>query len=58
MIKADRFLRNMVRAIVGTLLDAAGKRITPEQFQQILESKDRCKAGDLVFPEMLYFFAT
>ena len=47
-IKADRFLRNMVRAIVGTLLDVGQKRITLEQFQQIIESKDRCKAGTSV----------
>lgn len=47
-IKADRFLRNMVRAIVGTLLDIGQKRITLEQFQQIIESKDRCKAGTSV----------
>ena len=47
-IKADRFLRNMVRAIVGKLLDVGQKRITLEQFQQIIESKDRCKAGTSV----------
>lgn len=47
-IKADRFLRNMVRAIVGTLLDIGQERITLEQFQQIIESKDRCKAGTSV----------
>ena len=47
-IRADRFLRNMVRAIVGTLLDVGQKRITLEQFQQIIESKDRCKAGTSV----------
>ena len=47
-IKADRFLRNMVRAIVGTLLDVGQKRITLEEFQQVIESKDRCKAGTSV----------
>ena len=47
-IKADRFLRNMVRAIVGTLLEVGQGRITPEQFEQIIESKDRCKAGTSV----------
>lgn len=47
-IKADRFLRNMVRAIVGTLLDVGQGHITLEQFQQIIESKDRCKAGTSV----------
>lgn len=47
-IKADRFLRNMVRAVVGTLLDVGQERITLEQFEQIIESKDRCKAGTSV----------
>ena len=47
-IKADRFLRNMVRSIVATLLDVGQGRITLEQFQQIIESKDRCKAGTSV----------
>ena len=47
-IRANRFLRNMVRAIVGTLLDVGQGRITLEQFQQIIESKDRCKAGTSV----------
>ena len=47
-IKADRFLRNMVRAIVGTLLEVGQDHITLEQFQQIIESKDRCNAGTSV----------
>jgi len=47
-IKADRFLRNMVRAIVGTLLEVGQARITLDQFQKIIESKDRCKAGTSV----------
>lgn len=47
-IKADRFLRNMVRAIVGTLLDIGQKRIDLKQFQQIIESKNRCNAGTSV----------
>ena len=38
----------MVRAIVGTLLDVGQERITLEQFQKIIESKDRCKAGTSV----------
>lgn len=40
-IKADRFLRNMVRAIVGTLLDVGQERITLEQFQKIIESNEQ-----------------
>jgi len=44
-IRADRFLRNMVRAIVGTLLDIGYGKINLEMFHQIIESKDRSKAG-------------
>jgi tRNA pseudouridine38-40 synthase len=44
-IRADRFLRNMVRAIVGTLLDIGRHKITVEQLVDILESKDRSRAG-------------
>jgi len=44
-IKADRFLRNMVRAIVGTLIEVGKGAITVEEFRNIIESKDRCAAG-------------
>lgn len=44
-ITADRFLRNMVRAIVGTLLDVGRGILTIEQFRSIIEQKDRCSAG-------------
>ena len=44
-IAADRFLRNMVRAIVGTLLDVGFGKTTLEELQQIIESKDRSRAG-------------
>jgi tRNA pseudouridine38-40 synthase len=44
-IQADRFLRNMVRAIVGTLLDVGTGKITIHKFKQIIESKNRSKAG-------------
>ncbi len=44
-IRADRFLRNMVRAIVGTLLDVGRGKITIETFQQIIDSHDRGEAG-------------
>ena len=44
-ITADRFLRNMVRAIVGTLVDVGRGKITLKQFSEIIEKKDRCSAG-------------
>lgn len=44
-VRADRFLRNMVRATVGTLLDVGRGKISSDAFQQILDSHDRCKAG-------------
>ena len=44
-ITADRFLRNMVRAIVGTLFEVGRNKISPGQFGQIIEKKDRCSAG-------------
>lgn len=44
-ISADRFLRNMVRAIVGTLIELGSGRITLEEFQIIVESGSRQKAG-------------
>ena len=43
-IRADRFLRNMVRAIVGTLLDVGKGRVSVERFRAIIESKDRGNA--------------
>ncbi|MDH6307226.1 tRNA pseudouridine38-40 synthase [Dysgonomonas sp. PFB1-18] len=47
-IKADRFLRNMVRSIVGTLLEAGRGKITPDDFRKIIEAKDRGAAGTSV----------
>jgi len=44
-IKADRFLRNMVRAIVGTLLNVGLEKISVSDFSDIIESKNRSKAG-------------
>ncbi len=44
-IKADRFLRNMVRAIVGTLLEVGTGKISVEDFRQIIEKKERSAAG-------------
>jgi tRNA pseudouridine38-40 synthase len=44
-ISANRFLRNMVRAIVGTLVDVGKHKITKEEFRTIILSKDRTNAG-------------
>lgn len=47
-ITANRFLRNMVRAIVGTLMDVGRGRMTIEQLRNVVDAKDRCRAGDSV----------
>ncbi len=44
-ITANRFLRNMVRAVVGTLLNVGLGKITIEQLHEIIKSKDRSNAG-------------
>jgi len=53
-ITADRFLRNMVRAVVGTLLDVGLKKITSEDMHRIIASKDRSEAGVSVPAKGLY----
>lgn len=59
-ISADRFLRNMVRAIVGTLLQVGRHEIEPYQVRPIIQSKNRSKAGvsvpacGLYLTEVLY----
>ncbi|MFD2865623.1 tRNA pseudouridine(38-40) synthase TruA [Mucilaginibacter antarcticus] len=47
-ISADRFLRNMVRAIVGTMMMVGKKEIPPEGVREIIESKNRSNAGTSV----------
>lgn len=44
-IKANRFLRNMVRAITGTLMDVGIKKMSLQRFREIIESKNRSNAG-------------
>lgn len=44
-IKANRFLRNMVRSIVGTLIDAGKGKINDNGMRQIIEAKNRSSAG-------------
>ncbi|MGY4538397.1 tRNA pseudouridine38-40 synthase [Mucilaginibacter sp. UYNi724] len=47
-ISADRFLRNMVRAIVGTLLQVGRGEMQPEEIRKVIDSKNRSKAGTSV----------
>ena len=53
-ISADRFLRNMVRAIVGTLIDIGRGKISTQDFRMIIESKNRSNAGFSVPAKGLY----
>ncbi len=53
-IKADRFLRNMVRAIVGTLVEIGLQKRPVEDMQRILNSKDRCQAGKSIAAKGLF----
>lgn len=54
VIQADRFLRNMVRAVVGTLLEVGRGKMTVEEFCQVIEKKDRCSAGTSVTGQALF----
>ena len=64
-IKADRFLRNMVRAIVGTMIEIGTGKMTLKEFEEIIMAKDRCRAGksapakglflvDIEYPEEIF----
>ncbi len=64
-IRADRFLRNMVRAIVGTLMEVGRGKMTIEGLRRVIEKQDRCEAGssahalglflvDVEYPEELF----
>ena len=55
-ITADRFLRNMVRAVVGTLLDVGRGKLSPDGFSEIIRRKDRCAAGQSVDPQALFLW--
>ncbi len=48
VIQADRFLRNMVRAVVGTLLEVGRGKMSVGEFCRVIEKKDRCSAGTSV----------
>lgn len=47
-ITANRFLRNMVRAVVGTLLEIGRGRMTKDDLRRVIAAKDRCSAGESV----------
>ena len=64
-IQADRFLRNMVRAIVGTLVEVGRVNLSVDGFRSVIEKKDRCSEGtsahgnalfleDIGYPEELF----
>ena len=53
-ITADRFLRNMVRAVVGTLLEVGKGKLTLEDVKSIIKSRDRSRAGASVPAKGLY----
>jgi tRNA pseudouridine38-40 synthase len=53
-ITADAFMRNMVRILVGTMLEASGGRRTPKSFHELLEGAPRSAAGDTAPPHGLY----
>jgi len=53
-ISADRFLRNMVRAIVGTMVEIGNGKIRPEELRKIIEKKDRNSAGTSAPPQGLF----
>lgn len=56
-IAADRFLRNMVRAVVGTLVDVGRGSLSVDGFADIIAAKDRCSAGTSMPPQALYLWS-
>ncbi|MBD5369575.1 MAG: tRNA pseudouridine(38-40) synthase TruA [Bacteroides sp.] len=55
-IVADRFLRNMVRAVVGTLVDVGRGKMTPEDMGRVIAARDRCAAGTSMPPQALFLW--
>ncbi len=56
VITADRFLRNMVRAVVGTLVDVGRGKLSLDQFAKVIEARDRCAAGTSMPPHPLFLW--
>lgn len=55
-ISADRFLRNMVRAIVGTLVNVGRGKLDIDGFRKVIDKKDRCAAGSSMPGEALFLW--
>lgn len=55
-ISADRFLRNMVRAVVGTLVEVGRRKMTLPQFRDVIARRDRCEAGTSMPPNALFLW--
>lgn len=53
-IEADRFLRNMVRAVVGTLFEVGRGAMTIDEMRDAIQAHDRCAAGQSMPPDGLY----
>jgi len=53
-ITANRFLRNMVRAVVGTLIEVGRGRMTMDEFRQVIEGKQRTMAGESMPAKALF----
>ena len=55
-ITADRFLRNMVRAVTGTLVDVGRGKMTIDDFKRVIDRRDRCAAGTSMPPQALFLW--
>ncbi len=53
-MKADRFLRNMVRAIVGTMIDIGSGKINLNEFEEIIVAKDDVRPVNQLLPKGLF----
>lgn len=56
VITADRFLRNMVRAVVGTLVEVGRGKLTLDGFDAVVSGRDRCLAGTSMPPHPLFLW--